>query len=74
MIEELEQEITETRFMAQRAGGGDLQKLEAENKKLQTELSTLRNNYDEMSKEIGKTFFKLHRHLFSYAFFFSFNF
>lgn len=53
MIEELEQEITETRFMAQRAGSGDLQKLEAENKKLQTELSSLKNNYEDLSKEIG---------------------
>lgn len=54
MIEELEVEITEMRFIAQRAGGGDLQKLEGENTKLQAELSTLKNNFDEMSKELGK--------------------
>lgn len=54
MIEELEVEITEMRFIAQRAGGGDLQKLEGENTKLQAELSTLKNNFEEMSKELGK--------------------
>lgn len=54
MIEELESEITEMRFIAQRAGGGDIQKLEGENIKLRAELSTLKNNLDEMSNELGK--------------------
>ena len=53
MIEELESEITEMRFLAQRAGSGDLQKLEGENIKLRAELSTLKNNFDELSNELG---------------------
>ena len=53
MIEELESEITEMRFLAQRAGSGDLQKLEGENVKLRAELSTLKNNFDELSNELG---------------------
>lgn len=54
MIEELEEEITETRFIAQKSGAGELKKLENEKNKLQTELISLKNSYEEQIKEISK--------------------
>lgn len=72
MIEELESEITETRFLAQRAGSGDLQKLEGENNKLRAELSTLKNNFDEISNELGQLSQFVPCNLFFMHFFFNF--
>lgn len=53
MIEELEEEINETRFIAQRAGGGDLKSLEEDNKKLKSELSALKATHEELTKDLG---------------------
>lgn len=54
MIEELEDEITETRALASKAGGGDLKKLEEDNKSLKEELSALQKRLADASNEIGK--------------------
>jgi hypothetical protein len=54
MIEELEDEIAETRVLASKAGGGDLKKLQEDNKNMKDEVSTLQKRLTETSNEIGK--------------------
>lgn len=54
------------RLIAQRAGGGELKKVEDELKKLKSEISILQGSHNELSKEIRKP--KSH---FIYFFFFT---
>lgn len=55
MIEELEQEVLETRFIASRVGGGDLKKLEDERNNLKNELESLQKRFDDISNELSMT-------------------
>lgn len=51
MIEELEEEVTETRAIAVRAGAVKVKTLEDESKKLLVELNDLRGKNDELSRD-----------------------
>lgn len=51
MIEELEEEVTEARAIAVRAGAVKLKTLEDESKKLSAELSDLRSKQEEASRD-----------------------
>lgn len=59
MIEELEEEITEMRAIALRAGVTQLKKVEDENKKLAADLADLNNRNEELQKENSKFFQKI---------------
>lgn len=54
MIEELEDEVTQTRGLVSKIGSDEMKQLKENNQKLEEELKNLQTRFDEKTNEIRK--------------------